>query len=358
MTRILNRPRARRLSTLACVAVAVTLPLLPVLAATTPPANTAPVARLGSQTISTADLGDSTAEKLKKITSNYDRRRRELDAEEHATTQETLNSAAEQYLNDRVLALEATKTHKSKEALLKEVKTAPVTDADMQKVYDEHAREIKRPLADVAAELRKVMEQDRADTARSEYLASLRTKYDAHVLVEPVRVAVDATGPSTGPADAKVTIVMFSDFQCPFCLKVMPSVREVMARYPTSVRLVYRHLPLTGLHPNAYSAAEAAVCADRQQQFWPFLDALFEHQKQLGAELYTATARQLHLDDAAFSACLKSGEAKPTIDADVTAADEIGITGTPALLINGRLLAGYAPASAITKIIDDELARR
>lgn len=358
MNRILIRLRTRRPSTLAWAAIAFTLPLLPALAAASPPANAAPVARLGSQTISTADLGDGTAEKLKKITSTYDRRRRELDAEQHATTQETLTAAAEQYLNDRVLALEATKTHKSTEALLKAVQTAPVTDADMKRLYDEHAREIKRPLADVAAELRKVMEQDRADTARNDYLASLRTKYDAHVLVEPVRVAVAATGPSTGPADAKVTIVMFSDFQCPFCLKVMPSVREVMARYPTSVRLVYRHLPLTGLHPNAYGAAEASVCADRQQQFWPFLDALFDHQKQLGTELYTETAKQLHLDEAAYSSCLKSGEAKHTIDADVAAADEIGITGTPALLINGRLLAGYAPASAITKIIDDELTRR
>ena len=151
---------------------------------------------------------------------------------------------------------------------------------------------------------------------------------------------------------------MFSDFECPFCQKVMPAVRTTLARYPQTVAVVYRHLPLTGLHSHAYGAAQAAVCAEREGAFWPFADALFADQRSLGAPLYQATAAKLGLDPQRFAACLKGSDTRAAIDADIAAAEELGISGTPALIVNGRLVQGAVPADTIAKMVDEELARR
>lgn len=316
-----------------------------------------PVAMLGSQPITANDLGPTVSQKLQSIAKTYARKRVEADIGERTATQDALSEATEQYLNNRVLELEAKATHKSKEALLAAIKPGPVSSDELHRAYDEHAREINRPFGEVEAELRKAVESERRTQMNDAYYATLRKKYDARILVEPARLTVSTKGPSIGPADARVTIVLFSDLECPYCQRVIPTLRETLARYPKDVRLVYRHLPLTGLHAHAAGAAESAVCADRQGKFWPFVDALFAEQRKLGTAFYESTATKLGMNAQTFAACVKGSEAKAVVDADTSEAEELGLASTPAMLINGRMIRGAVPVSTITKMVDEELDR-
>jgi protein-disulfide isomerase len=233
-----------------------------------------------------------------------------------------------------------------------------VTDEEVRRVYALYARELAQPLKRVQAPLRTQLERDRAATAKRRYLAALRTKYDARLLAEPARLQVKATGPTRGPAAAAVTIVLFSDFECPYCQRVMPALEETLLAYPSEVRLIYRHLPLGGLHPHAAAAAAAGVCADRQGRFWPFLNALFAAAGPLEAAELRRRAAASRLDMVAFDACLASDEPRQVVAADSAAADALGLSSTPSLLINGRLVRGAVPAGTLAENIDDEIARQ
>jgi len=169
-------------------------------------------------------------------------------------------------------------------------------------------------------------------------------------------VKVDATGPARGPEGAKVTIVEFSDFECPFCARAEESVNQVMEKYAGKVRLVFRHFPLN-FHPNAPKAAEASMCANDQGKFWEMHKTLFANNKALGVEDLKKHAATAGLDQAKFNECLDSGKMKGIVDADTKAGGEAGVSGTPAFFINGKLLSGAQPASEFEKIIDAELKK-
>jgi len=164
--------------------------------------------------------------------------------------------------------------------------------------------------------------------------------------------------PGRGPEDAPVTIVVFGDYQCPYCqqwqAEVLPLLLE---QYPTQVRWVYVDYPLPELHPEAFLAAEAAHCAGEQSQFWPFHEALFAPQARLGNDLYLELAAELKLDRATFEACLTEGQFAGFVRASRQAAQALGLTGTPAFLINGRPLMGAQPFEVFQEMIAEELAR-
>jgi protein-disulfide isomerase len=126
--------------------------------------------------------------------------------------------------------------------------------------------------------------------------------------------------------------------------------------YPEKVRFVFRHFPLTKIHPSAQKAAEAAVCSGEQGRFWEMHDSLFRLQADLGIESLKRRARELKLDSAAFNACLDSGRTAARIKEDVAEAANSGVRGTPTLFVNGRMLLGNQPA-ALRAIIEDELQR-
>lgn len=174
---------------------------------------------------------------------------------------------------------------------------------------------------------------------------------------EPPRPIVSVEGaPSRGPAGAAVTIVEFSD-HCPFCRAVEPTIREVLARYPDKGRLVYRDFPLDNLHPGARRAAEAARCATDQGKFWPYHDLIYSKEPDGTAEEIERFARQVGLDVDAFEACLASGKHRARVQKDLEEGMRLGVEGTPAFFVNGRLLSGAQPLEAFTRIIDEELAR-
>jgi len=172
------------------------------------------------------------------------------------------------------------------------------------------------------------------------------------------RKQVAATGPSRGPSDAKVTIVEFSDFQCPFCSRAHDTVEEVMRSYAGKVKLVYRQMPLTQLHPNAMKAAEASLCAHDQGKFWEYHDKLFANQQQLDRPSLEKYAQDLGLNMSKFKADLDSGKYKSAIEAQTKEGTTVGVTGTPAVFINGRRISGAYPFDTFKKIADEELAKK
>ena len=158
-----------------------------------------------------------------------------------------------------------------------------------------------------------------------------------------------------GPIDAPVTIVEFSDFQCPFCSRVIPTLKQIEESYGDKVRLVFRQFPLHRLHPQAQKAAEASLCADDQGKFWEMHDAMFADQRGLAVDSLKAKAAELELDTATFDECLDSGKYAERIETDLAEGAAVGVTGTPAMFINGRFLSGAVPYEQIAAVIDQEL---
>lgn len=158
-----------------------------------------------------------------------------------------------------------------------------------------------------------------------------------------------------GPENAPITIIEFSDFECPFCRKwVLETWPQIVKAYPNMVRLYYRDFPLNG-HANALPAAVAARCAGEQNQFWAFHDKLFSG-TGLGAEIYATYAQALGLDMQKFTACVQENRYEDEATADFEFGANLGIRGTPTFFINGIPLVGAQPFSAFQKIIDQELA--
>ena len=172
-------------------------------------------------------------------------------------------------------------------------------------------------------------------------------------------VKVDpGNGPSKGAARAPVQIVMFSDFQCPFCSRVEPTVKQIEEKYAGKVRITWRNYPLP-FHPNAMPAAEAAMAANEQGKFWPMHDKIFANQQSLDRATYEKYAQELGLNMSQFKAALDGGKFKPAIEADVKYANSLpgGGMGTPCFFINGHKLAGAYPFDNFAKIIDEELKK-
>lgn len=163
--------------------------------------------------------------------------------------------------------------------------------------------------------------------------------------------------PGIGPEDAPIVIVEFSDFQCPFCKRFYDETyQQLLAAYPGKIRFVYRHLPLTSIHTEAFPSAEASMCANEQNTFWEYHDNIFENQDRLGKDLYMQIANDLKLDTAAFEDCLNAGKYRDLVQQDSDFALNLGVQSTPTFFINGLALVGAQPLSAFTQLIDKELA--
>ena len=157
-----------------------------------------------------------------------------------------------------------------------------------------------------------------------------------------------------GAGDAKVTIVEFSDFQCPFCSRVVPTVKQIQKAYGKDVRVAFKNNPLP-FHPNAGPAAQAALAAGKQGKFWEMYDKLFGNQQALSKESYDKWAKELGLDVAKFDKDFDSDAIKAQIKAEQAEAAKSGANGTPAFFLNGRFLSGAQPYDSFKKIVDEEI---
>ena len=276
--------------------------------------------------------------------------------------QEILERGLDDLITSRLLELEAEAKGISVDELVAEAvdsKIDPPSQEEIDAFYEARKGQIRQPKEAVEERIGQFLVQQQQQTALAEFIAELKDKYGFESYLEPLRVPVEATGfPSRGPEDAPVTIVEFSDFECPYCSRVVPTLEQVVETYGDRVRLVFRQFPLNNIHPNAQKAAEASLCANDQGKFWEMHDLMFKEQRSLDLEQLKEKAARLELDVEAFNECVDSSRHADAIMADLEAGGQIGVSGTPALFINGRFLSGAQPFEQLAAVIDEELAQQ
>lgn len=157
-----------------------------------------------------------------------------------------------------------------------------------------------------------------------------------------------------GNKNAKVTIIEYSDFQCPYCSRFHTTLEQALEKYPNDVRWIYRHFPLDSIHPYARKAAEASECAGDQNKFWEYADGLYENQKSINPAYLSTLAKELKLNTSSFETCLSSGKYANKVSTDLKEGQSYGITGTPGGFLNGQKLRGAIPFTQLEQMILSE----
>jgi len=306
------------------------------------------VAEVNGAPIMAAELDQKAAPRLARVRQEeYEVRRQALD----------------DLITERLVAAEAGRRGISPDELLKrEVadKVAPVSDATVDSVYEQNAPAFgSTPKAQAMARVREVMTSRAQAARRAEYMKDLRDKARVAVRLDPPRVpvAVPASAPVDGPAGAPVSIVEFTDYQCPFCHRAQSVIEQVLSRYQGKVRLVHMDFPLDG-HPGAFPAARAARCAGEQGRFWEYHRGLMNEKGALDEADLRGRADKLGLKAGDFGSCLASSRHDQEIRSAFDEGESLGVTGTPAYFVNGRMLSGARPLEDFTQVIDGELAGR
>lgn len=228
---------------------------------------------------------------------------------------------------------------------------AELTDEEIDTFFVENEGRIRGGREELEPQVRVYLAQQR-------FVDFIEEGHEIEYLLDPYRLSVDpGAGPVRGEAEAPVTIVEWSDFECPYCKRVLPTLEQLFDEYPTEVRLVFRHFPLHAIHPNAQGAAEAAVCAQDQGAFWELHDLMFEEQDTLTADDLKDKAERAGLDAEAFAACLEAEDTSDRVEDDRRAGILVGVNGTPALFVNGRPLAGAVAYEELAGVVEDELER-
>jgi protein-disulfide isomerase len=304
------------------------------------------VATIGDWSISLADLDTAAAGQLAKVRQQeYDIRQQVLDG----------------LMEEQLLEREARAREVTRDELLQAEVASKVTEPTQAEI-DTYFNRIRGQLRgqtkeQVGPQIKATLRAQQSAGIQREFISSLRKKYDAKVMIEPPRVTVSVDDDaSRGPKDAPITIVEFSDYQCPYCARGEESITQVLQKYGDKVRVVYRDYPLS-FHQNAEIAAIGAECAEEQGKFWEMHGAMFANQQKLAAADLVETAAGIGLNKDEFKACLDSGKYREEVQKDFKEGASYGVTGTPAFFINGVMVTGAQPPEAFYKIIDRELDR-
>jgi len=237
-------------------------------------------------------------------------------------------------------------------------RTPPPTRGEVAAFYEEHEAEFDgQPLDELAEPIAEYLHNQAMRRRFIAWLDELRDRAGVEIRLEAPRIAVAPAGPSRGPEDAAVIIVMFSDYHCGHCRAAYPTIDRILAAYPEQVRFVHRHFPL-GAREGARLVAHATVCAEEQGRFWELHDRLLREDRGLDRAALDAAAASLEgLDVRAFRVCLDSGRALARVEEDVDAGGQAAVTGTPAFFVNGIRLAGARPFEEFVAVIEGELRR-
>ena len=304
------------------------------------------VAKVGTHTISRAELEKRLKSELM-----------EIDMQRY----ETLREGLDEMIAEELTKLEAAARGVTPEELTKEevfAKTGKPTDEQAQKLYDANKDKLGNASFDsVKSRLMDHLIQGMLEEREHAFAAELKKKYKTEVSLQPPMVDVGTGGRASrgGGPNAPVTMIEFSDYECPFCKKADETVQEVMKTYGDKVRLVHRDFPLA-FHAHARPAAQAARCAEAQGKFWEYHGKLFASQ-DLSPEKLKAMATEVGLDGPKFDECIAKQPFEKSIDQDIADGTAVGVTGTPAFFINGRMLTGAQPFEKFKEVIDEELAR-
>ena len=335
------------LITLGIVLVGAGIPTCVGQASSGPAPRAGVVATLGDRTVTDTELEELVRRRLLRLRS-----------EEYQIKRQAL----EELIARDLMQKEAKARGMSVEELQRaeiDARVLPVTEEQKRAVYESsppqqfQGKTQTEAFAMIEANLTRI----RVSEARKRFMAALWAKTPVKILIEPPRFAIDpADGPSIGSDGAPITIVEFSDFQCPACGRAVPVVKRLLQQYQGKVRLVFRDFPLP-MHPQAPRAAEAGRCAAEQGRFWEMHDRMFMNQQKLAPGDLKASATELGLDPARFGSCLDSGRHASSVQRAVAAAREIGVSSTPTFFVNGRMIVGGASYQNLAEVVDEELQR-
>lgn len=272
------------------------------------------------------------------------------------------NDALNQLIRRKLVEVEAKKRGLSKEDLLKQEvdsKIAEPSDDEAKGYYLAVKNETSLPFEQVMSQVKQLLKSAEVEQARQTFADSLRNKAEVSIALQRPVIHVDYDPARVkGSADAPITIVEFADFQCPFCGKVQPVLKDVLAKYKGKVKLAYRDFPLSPIHEHAEMAAEASRCALAQGKYWEMHDAMFADQAKLGEAALVKTAVGLGMNQDSFKSCLASAKYKTEVQQDFEAGTQAGVNATPTFFINGELLSGVQSEAELSKIIDQQLSLR
>jgi protein-disulfide isomerase len=305
------------------------------------------VAKIGDEVITSAELEAMVGPSLVKLRQDiYD-----------ATV-----AQLKQQIFDRLVDEQAAAAGLSRaEYLQQEVdaKVGEIDEGEIVKVMSMYRSRLPQDDAQARAQVVQALTQQQTAVRQAALMERLFAEADVEILLEPPRVQIAVTEgtPSRGPASAPVVMVEYTDYQCPYCARVQPTLDQLMERYEGKLRHVFKNLPLP-MHAEAQLAGEAALCAGDQDKYWELHDWMFANQRSINRDSMLAEAAELGMDTERFAACIDRGTYTEQVDADMREARSFGITGTPGFLINGRVLTGAQPIENFEAIIDEELRRR
>lgn len=302
------------------------------------------VATVGNHKITESEVDEKIKPEMQSIDSQiYDLKRKAIDS----------------IVNELLLAQAAKRDHMTvPQYVQKEVidKVGHVSEAEAKKFYDVHKTASTPPFDKLKTRLIVALQQQKMQERQSQLLDELRKHETVRVMLKAPHFKVVSAGhPSLGPNNAPITIVEFGDFECPFCKRAQPILKEILAHYPKKVRLVYMDFPLP-FHPHALDAAKAARCAGAQGKFWPYHDHLFADQAQETPKDLKNLAKKLGLNTTEFDSCFEQARYQSAIERDIAQGKKLGVDGTPSFFINGRQVVGAQPFSTFQQVIDEELA--
>lgn len=282
---------------------------------------------------------------------------------------EVKKATIENIIETKLLESEAKKRGVSLGALLKtevQDKVIPPTDEEVTQFYEQNKKRFFNQRSNKQMELDEVkpyivrsFNNDRSDYFRENLIEKLSNDYQFKIHMrqefERVEVSVD-DDPSKGPKNAKITIVEFTDYECPFCVKARGTIKKLLETYPNDIHYVLRDYPLP-FHPHAQKSAEAAQCAGDQGKYWEYSEVLWENQKALDISKLNQYAKNIDLNMKEFDDCLKSNKYAAEVKKDAKEGSLVGVTGTPAFFVNGIPVTGARPFKYFKSIIEDELRR-
>lgn len=310
------------------------------------PAGDGIVATVGGETITRNDLDEAAKDQIQRIEMKmFQIRKRVLagliESKLVAEAAKGKGVSVEQFVAEEV-----------------EGKVTEPTEEEITAVYEVRKGRDSRTLEKMREQIVGYLKQNQRMRIRGDLIAKLKAEHGVKVLLEPPRVDIAiGDAPSMGPRRAPVTIVEFSDYECPFSKRVRETVWGILDTYKDKVRYVYRDFPLS-FHRNAQKAHEAAHCAGDQGKYFEYNRLLFEDQKKLSKADLKAHAQALGLNMKKFDRCLEKGKHVDRVKKSIVSGTAAGVSGTPAFFINGVILSGAQPIAAFTEIIDSELEKK
>ena len=306
-----------------------------------------PIATLNGQPITDEDVRKTVGAKL---------------AQAEMDLYDVREQGVKQIVENKLLEQEAQRQAISRDDLVKKEITdkVVVSDKEIGKFFNENKDNMQgKKLDEVKENIRSYLFRQEHQKYYGKLVDGLKKKSDFAMLIKAPKLEIDEgeNAAALGPKDAPVKVVEFTDYQCPFCSRSRPTVNQILDTYKGKVRYVLKDFPLS-FHKDSLKAHESAYCAGDQGKYWEMNKKIWANQKAIGADDLKKYAQELKLDKKKFDDCLDSDKYGDKVRKNQQQGESVGVNGTPAFFINGRLLSGARPFDNFKEIIDAELSRK